>query len=75
MSTMPQTENREVTILLAEDDLGHARLIEKILRRANIANNIVRVTDGQAAVDYLFAEENLKARGQSMPVLVLLDLN
>jgi CheY-like chemotaxis protein len=75
MSTMPQTENREVTILLAEDDLGHARLIEKNLRRANIANNIVRVTDGQAAVDYLFAEENLKARGQSMPVLVLLDLN
>lgn len=75
MSTMPQTENREVTILLAEDDLGHARLIEKNLRRANIVNNIVRVTDGQAAVDYLFAEENLKARGQSMPVLVLLDLN
>lgn len=75
MSAAQQSENREVTILLAEDDLGHARLIEKNLRRANIVNSIVRVGDGQAAVDYLFSEENLKARGQAMPVLVLLDLN
>jgi CheY-like chemotaxis protein len=75
MSAAQQSENREVTILLAEDDLGHARLIEKNLRRANIVNSIVRVGDGQAAVDYLFSDENLKARGQAMPVLVLLDLN
>jgi CheY-like chemotaxis protein len=75
MSATQQSENREVTILLAEDDLGHARLIEKNLRRANIVNSIVRVGDGQAAVDYLFSDENLKARGQAMPVLVLLDLN
>jgi len=59
----------EVTILLAEDDPGHARLIEKNLRRANITNAIVNVTDGQQAIDYLFSN------GRAQSLLVLLDLN
>ena len=32
-------EKREVTILLVEDDPGHARLIEKNLRRFNVIND------------------------------------
>jgi len=59
----------EVTILLVEDDPGHARLIEKNLRRANITNAIVNVTDGQQAIDYLFSN------GRAQSLLVLLDLN
>ncbi len=59
----------EVTILLVEDDHGHARLIEKNLRRANITNDIVHVTDGQHAIDYLFSN------GRPASLLVLLDLN
>jgi CheY-like chemotaxis protein len=59
----------EVTILLVEDDPGHARLIEKNLRRANITNEIVNVTDGQQAVDYLFSND------RALSLLVLLDLN
>ena len=35
-------EPREVSILLVEDDPGHARLIEKNLRRSNITNKIAR---------------------------------
>ena len=35
------SEMREVTILLVEDDPGHARLIEKNLRRSNITNDLV----------------------------------
>ena len=42
-----------VTILLGEDDLGHARLIEKNLRRSNIPNAIMTLNDGQKASDYL----------------------
>jgi CheY-like chemotaxis protein len=59
----------EVTILLVEDDSGHARLIEKNLRRANLTNDIVKVTDGQQAIDYLLSN--------TLPpsLLVLLDLN
>jgi CheY-like chemotaxis protein len=46
---------QEVTILLVEDDLGHARLIEKNLRRSSITNEIITVSDGQQALDYLFS--------------------
>jgi CheY-like chemotaxis protein len=59
----------EVTILLVEDDPGHARLIEKNLRRANLTNDIVHVSDGQQAIDYLFSH------GRPPSLLVLLDLN
>jgi CheY-like chemotaxis protein len=65
----------EVTILLVEDDPGHARLIEKNLRRANVENRIDHVTDGQQAVDYLFCEGKYLERQHSSPLLVLLDLN
>jgi CheY-like chemotaxis protein len=60
---------QKVTILLAEDDLGHARLIEKNLRRANITNDIIKARDGQQAIDYIFGNNG----GRTL--LVLLDLN
>jgi CheY-like chemotaxis protein len=65
----------KVTILLVEDDPGHARLIEKNLRRANVTNRIDHVTDGQQAVDYLFCEGEYTDRNHSSSLLVLLDLN
>ncbi len=64
-------DEQEVTILLVEDDPGHARLVEKNLRRAAIANEIVTVGDGQQALDHLFGGGDRTA----LPVLVLLDLN
>ena len=67
--------HQEVTILLVEDDPGHARLIEKNLRRSNINNEIVTLTDGQQAVDYLFAQGQYGGRKRPSPLLVLLDLN
>jgi CheY-like chemotaxis protein len=64
-----------VTILLVEDDEGHARLIEKNLRRTNINNKIVHLADGGEALEFLFREG--RYNGQPMPpsLLVLLDLN
>ena len=64
-----------VTILLVEDDPGHARLIEKNLRRANIQNEIVTLTDGQQAIDYLFNGGEYAGKQYLPPLLVLLDLN
>jgi CheY-like chemotaxis protein len=66
---------QDVTILLAEDDPGHARLIEKNLRRANVTNEIVFTTNGQEAIDYLFCEGEYANNKQASHLLVLLDLN
>jgi len=60
-----------VKIVMIEDDLGHAKLIEKNIRRANIANDIEHFADGGSALDYLFSDP-VKANG---PLLILLDLN
>ena len=60
-----------VTIVMIEDDEGHARLIEKNIRRANISNEIKHFADGGSAVAYLFSDE-IRENG---PLLVLLDLN
>ncbi|HEV7229448.1 response regulator [Brevundimonas sp.] len=63
--------NSPVRIVMVEDDHGHARLIEKNIRRANISNEIAHFDDGGSALDYLFSDE-VKANG---PLLILLDLN
>ena len=64
-----------VTILLVEDDPGHARLIEKNLRRSNITNQIVVLNNGRLAVDYLFNTGEYVNSNHPSPLLVLLDLN
>ena len=65
----------EVTILLVEDDPGHARLIEKNLQRSKITNDVITVGDGQQALDYLFSRGEYAGNERASPLLVLLDLN
>ena len=65
---MPQIP---VEIIMIEDDPGHARLIEKNIRRAGVNNKIVHFESGTAALHHLF-EPAVKNNG---PLLVLLDLN
>ena len=65
------TDTTPVKIVMIEDDLGHAKLIEKNIRRANINNEIKHFMDGASAYEYLFSEP-VKANG---PLLLLLDLN
>jgi len=66
---MPQQQ--PVTIVMVEDDHGHAKLIEKNIRRAGVCNEIRHFSDGTSALDHLFSPSD----PDPGPVLVLLDLN
>jgi len=58
---------------MIEDDEGHARLIEKNIRRAGINNEIRHFLDGGSALSFLF--EDRKGPAMNGPAMVLLDLN
>lgn len=68
------TEQTNVTILLAEDDEGHAELILEELRSAGVSNEIVRFQDGQELWDYLMATGRLASQYDSHGFLLLLDI-
>ena len=69
------TNFQSLTIILIEDDPGHALLIKRNLRRAHIRNHIITLEDGEQALTYFFGEESDANRAAHAPVLVLLDLN
>lgn len=64
-----------VIIAMIEDDEGHARLIEKNLRRAGVHNEIVPLADGARALDFLFGADGTGLVNKGRTLLVLLDLN
>ena len=66
-------EHRPVNIIMIEDDEGHARLIEKNIRRAGIFNDLKHFTDGTSALDYLY--NHVDGPTHNGPALILLDLN
>ena len=65
--------HQPVGIVMIEDDEGHARLIEKNIRRAGISNDIKHFADGTSALEYLF--NDVSGPAHSGPCMVLLDLN
>ena len=69
------TNATPVTIVMIEDDEGHARLIEKNIRRAGVNNEIVAFTDGTSALKYLLGADGSGENNQGKQLLVLLDLN
>ena len=61
--------DRPLTILLADDDDGHATLIRRNLERSCRNARIVPLRDGQDVVDYLFSDRS------ELPALLLLDIH
>ena len=69
------SKGQPVIILLVEDDRAHAEIVQRNLKDVGVANRIVHVEDGQAALDYLgrrgaYADPAASPR----PHLILLDL-
>ena len=69
-----QLIRREVVILVADDDDGHARLIEKNLTRVGLHNEIVRFANGQEILDFLFRRGDGRKRAPDTSYLLLLDI-
>ncbi len=73
---MSMTANgKEVTIVMIEDDEGHARLIEKNVRRAGVSNEIQHFMNGKSALDYLLGPDGSGKASLGRHMLILLDLN
>jgi CheY-like chemotaxis protein len=64
-----------VTIVMIEDDEGHARLIERNIRRSGINNDIVPFSNGRPALDYFLGGDGKSGLERGKGYLVLLDLN
>lgn len=65
---------KEVIILIAEDDEGHATLIKKNLNRAGVVNPIIHFRDGQEVLDYLFRSGDGPHRKTGDAYILLLDI-
>jgi CheY-like chemotaxis protein len=66
--------NNAPTILIVDDDEGHAILIRENLEMAGLTNNIQHFRDGQAVLDYFFDPTGKVVRGHDGTYLVLLDI-
>jgi CheY-like chemotaxis protein len=64
---------KEVVILIADDDAGHVRLIQKNLQRAGLHNPTESFENGQEILDFLF-EHGTRARRKDTSYLLLLDI-
>jgi len=64
-----------VIILLIEDDPAHAEIVRRNLGGFRVANRIIHVQDGQAALDYLFRQAAYAdPKASPRPALIVLDL-
>jgi CheY-like chemotaxis protein len=66
---------KDKTILLVEDNPSDVDLTKRALKKGHIVNELVVVTDGQEALDYLLGVGAYAGRDTSdLPTLTLLDL-
>jgi CheY-like chemotaxis protein len=69
-------KGKPINILLVEDDLAHAEIVRRNLKDFRVANRIIHVENGQAALDYLFRRDAYaNPEASPRPHLILLDLH
>ena len=71
----PNSVGLPVSIVMVEDDEGHATLIELNIRRAGVNNPIVPFKNGSSALEFLLGEDGSGAKHAGSSLLILLDLN
>jgi two-component system, response regulator len=67
--------NGALEILIVEDNPRDLEMTVRALKRHNLANRVLALGDGQAALDYLCREGEYAARDpESLPNVIFLDL-
>lgn len=75
MLNLSQPE-KEITIVIVEDEDGHAYLIQKNLKRGGVSSPMVHLKNGQEAIEYFNGNEVRGIKPLNLDsTLVLLDLN
>lgn len=68
-------KGQPIIILLVEDDPAHAEIVRRNLKDFRVANRIIHVEDGQAALDFLFHRAAYAdPKTSPRPEMILLDL-
>ena len=68
-------QGEPISILLVEDEPAHAEIVRRNFETIRIANSLKHVTDGEAALDYLYRNNAFSDPASSpRPGLILLDL-
>jgi len=68
------TTRDEVTILVADDDDGHAILIQECLEDSGVDNPIIRFADGEEIWNFLSTESDNPKFSPENKYLILLDI-
>lgn len=66
--------DKEVIILIAEDDIGHATLVQKNLKRAGVTNDVIHCKDGEEVLDFLLKRGDGPHYKSGTSYLLLLDI-
>ena len=66
---------KEMIILIAEDDDGHAELIKEGLEESGVCNKIIRFTNGEEVWQFLSRTGDKKVRDKNKNYLLLLDIS
>ncbi|MFL5729610.1 MAG: response regulator [Cytophagaceae bacterium] len=66
---------QSVEILLVEDNADDAGLVIRALKKHNFGNNLIHLSDGAEALDFIFAKGKFSDRKiEDTPKIILLDL-
>ena len=69
-------KNDEIEIVLVEDNPDDAELTIRALKKSNVSNNLIHLTDGAEALEFIFCTGKYSDRSVNIkPKLILLDLN
>ena len=74
MITKGVNMQKEVVILIAEDDEGHAKLVIKNFKRIGIANTIIHFKNGQEALDFFYKKNQDTGFELNKAYLLILDI-